>query len=223
MYQYTEIYEYIRLRYIWYTNSHDTYASTKSLERAIKHYDNRNKSIKYGKKKIYGYIVQAAKQDSIEKGLYSESGSLKEARRNPEQNWDNRLTGDRYSSSSSNKNSYDIKRNRVSSKDRANKAFEKRFDKDLSAEMRNNYNKKSYDMKTYEVNPNERSFSYKMNKRVANDPIYHPEYRDEAQARADKIYNDMKAKHIKEGTVIKKQYVPGCTKYNPRYNYILML
>ena len=28
-------------------------------------------------------------------------------------------------------------------------------------------------------------------------------------------------KHVKEGTVIKKQYVPGCTKYNPRYNYIL--
>lgn len=28
-------------------------------------------------------------------------------------------------------------------------------------------------------------------------------------------------KHIKEGTVIKKQYPPPCTKYNPRFNIIL--
>ena len=38
LYQYTAIDEYTRLRYIWYTNAHDTYASTIFLERAIKYF-----------------------------------------------------------------------------------------------------------------------------------------------------------------------------------------
>lgn len=35
-YQYTAIDEYTRLRYLWFTNAHDTYASTEFLKRLIK-------------------------------------------------------------------------------------------------------------------------------------------------------------------------------------------
>ena len=35
-YQYTAIDEYTRLRYIWFTNAHDSYASTEFLERLVK-------------------------------------------------------------------------------------------------------------------------------------------------------------------------------------------
>lgn len=44
-YQYTAIDEYTRLRYIWYTNAHDTYASTIFLERAIKYFPFKIKTI----------------------------------------------------------------------------------------------------------------------------------------------------------------------------------
>ena len=45
LYQYTAIDEYTRLRYIWYTNAHDTYASTIFLERAIKYFPFKIKTI----------------------------------------------------------------------------------------------------------------------------------------------------------------------------------
>ena len=38
LYQYTAIDEYTRLRYIWYTNAHDTYASTIFLEKLIRYF-----------------------------------------------------------------------------------------------------------------------------------------------------------------------------------------
>ena len=45
LYQYTAIDEYTRLRYIWYTNAHDTYESTIFLERAIKYFPFKIKTI----------------------------------------------------------------------------------------------------------------------------------------------------------------------------------
>lgn len=45
LYQYTAIDEYTRLRYIWYTNAHDTYASTIFLERTIKYFPFKIKTI----------------------------------------------------------------------------------------------------------------------------------------------------------------------------------
>ena len=45
LYQYTAIDEYTRLRYIWYTNAHDTYASSIFLERAIKYFPFKIKTI----------------------------------------------------------------------------------------------------------------------------------------------------------------------------------
>ena len=35
-YQYTAIDEYTRIRYLWFTNAHDTYASTEFIERLVK-------------------------------------------------------------------------------------------------------------------------------------------------------------------------------------------
>ena len=45
LYQYTAIDEYTRLRYIWYTNAHDTYASTIFLEKLIKYFPFKIKTI----------------------------------------------------------------------------------------------------------------------------------------------------------------------------------
>lgn len=45
LYQYTAIDEYTRLRYMWYTNAHDTYASTIFLERAIKYFPFKIKTV----------------------------------------------------------------------------------------------------------------------------------------------------------------------------------
>ena len=45
LFQYTAIDEYTRLRYLWYTNAHDTYASTIFLERAIKYFPFKIKTV----------------------------------------------------------------------------------------------------------------------------------------------------------------------------------
>ena len=45
LYQYTAIDEYTRLRYIWYTNAHDTYASTIFLEKLIRYFPFKIKTI----------------------------------------------------------------------------------------------------------------------------------------------------------------------------------
>ena len=45
LYQYTAIDEYTRLRYIWYTNAHDTYASTIFLEKLVKYFPFKVKTI----------------------------------------------------------------------------------------------------------------------------------------------------------------------------------
>ena len=45
LYQYTAIDEYTRLRYIWYTNAHDTYASTIFLEKLIRYFPFKVKTI----------------------------------------------------------------------------------------------------------------------------------------------------------------------------------
>ena len=45
LYQYTAIDEYTRLRYIWYTNAHDTYASTIFLEKLVKYFPFKIKTI----------------------------------------------------------------------------------------------------------------------------------------------------------------------------------
>ena len=37
-YQYTAIDEFTRLRYTWYTNAHDTYASSEFAKRMVKYY-----------------------------------------------------------------------------------------------------------------------------------------------------------------------------------------
>ena len=45
LYQYTAIDEYTRLRYLWYTNAHDTYASTVFIDRVIKYFPFKIKTI----------------------------------------------------------------------------------------------------------------------------------------------------------------------------------
>lgn len=44
-YQYTAIDEYTRLRYIWYTNAHDTYASSEFVKRLVKYFPFKIKTI----------------------------------------------------------------------------------------------------------------------------------------------------------------------------------
>ena len=44
-YQYTAIDEYTRIRYLWFTTAHDTYASTIFLERAIKYFPFKIKTV----------------------------------------------------------------------------------------------------------------------------------------------------------------------------------
>ena len=45
LYQYTAIDEYTRLRYLWYTNAHDTYASTIFIDRVIKYFPFKIKTV----------------------------------------------------------------------------------------------------------------------------------------------------------------------------------
>ena len=44
-YQYTAIDEYSRLRYTWFTNAHDTYASSKFARRLVKYFPFKIKTI----------------------------------------------------------------------------------------------------------------------------------------------------------------------------------
>ena len=44
-YQYTAIDEYSRLRYTWFTNAHDTYASSKFARRLVKYFPFEIKTI----------------------------------------------------------------------------------------------------------------------------------------------------------------------------------
>lgn len=45
LYQYTAIDEYTRLRYLWYTNAHDTYESTIFIDRVIKYFPFKIKTV----------------------------------------------------------------------------------------------------------------------------------------------------------------------------------
>lgn len=45
LYQYTAIDEYTRLRYLWYTNAHDTYASTIFIDRVIRYFPFKIKTV----------------------------------------------------------------------------------------------------------------------------------------------------------------------------------